>query len=102
MINTNVRIISRRILREFWEEHPDAAIALQTLFHDVEHAAWRTPSDIKAVYQNASFIANNRVVFNIKGNHYRLVVLVVYQHGLVDIRFIGRHEEYDRIDAGTI
>jgi mRNA interferase HigB len=97
-----MRIISRRILREFWEQHPDAAIPLQTWFHDVERATWTVPADIKAVYRNASFLANNRVVFNIKGNHYRLVVLVVYQHGVVYIRFVGTHEEYDRIDATTV
>lgn len=97
-----MRIISRRILREFWEKHPDATIALETWFHDVEHANWNAPTDIKAVYQNASFVANNRVVFNIKGNHYRLVVVVIYQHGVVYIRFVGTHEEYDRIDATTV
>jgi mRNA interferase HigB len=97
-----MRIISRRILREFWEKHPDATIALETWFHDVEHANWNTPTDIKAVYQNASFVANNRVVFNIKGNHYRLVVVVIYQYGVVYIRFVGTHEEYDRIDVTTI
>lgn len=97
-----MRIISRRILREFWIKHPDAAIALQTWFHDVERAAWNSPADIKAIYRNASFLANNWVVFNIKGNHYQLVVLVVYQHGVVYIRFVGTHEEYDRIDATTI
>jgi len=97
-----MRIISRRILREFWEKHPDASIALQTWFHDVERAAWNTPTDIKTVYQNASFVANNRVEFNIKGNHYRLVVVVVYQQGVVYIRFVGTHEEYDRIDVTTI
>jgi mRNA interferase HigB len=97
-----MRIISRRILREFWEKHPDAAIPLQTWFHDVERATWVSPADIKAVYRNASFLANNRVVFNIKGNHYRLVVLVVYQHGVVYIRFVGTHEEYGRIDAATV
>lgn len=97
-----MRIIGRRILREFWEKHPDATIALQTWFRDVEHASWISPADIKSVYRNASLVANNRVVFNIKGNHYRLVVLVVYQHGVVYIRFVGTHEEYDRIDAATI
>ena len=97
-----MRIISRRILREFWEKHPDATIALQTWFHDVEHASWTNPADIKAVYQNASIVANNQVVFNIKGNHYRLVVEVVYQHGVVYIRFAGTHEEYDWIDVTTI
>ena len=97
-----MRIISRRILREFWAQHPDSAIPLQTWFHDVERATWTGPADIKAVYRNASFLANNRVVFNIKGNHYRLVALVVFQHSVVYIRFVGTHEEYDRIDATTI
>lgn len=97
-----MRIISRRMLREFWEKHPDACIPLQTWYHDVERANWPGPADIKVVYRNASFLANNRVVFNIKGNRYRLVVLVVYQHGVVYIRFVGTHEEYDQIDATTI
>jgi mRNA interferase HigB len=97
-----MRIISRRLLREFWEKHPDSAIPLQTWFHDVKHANWTSPAEIKAVYQNASFVAHNRVVFNIKGNHYRLVVVVVYHHGMVYIRFVGTHEEYDRIDVTVI
>ncbi len=97
-----MRIISRRILREFWEKHPDSTVALQTWFHDVELANWGSPADIKAVYKNASIVANNRVVFNIKGNRYRLVVVVIYQHGVIYIRFVGTHEEYDRIDVTTI
>jgi mRNA interferase HigB len=97
-----MRIISRRILREFWGKHPDSEIPLQTWFHDVEHANWTTPADIKAVYQNASFVANNRVVFNIKGNHYRLVVVVIYLQSLIYIRFVGTHAEYDRIDVTVI
>ena len=90
------------MLREFWERHPNSAIPLQTWFHDVERSDWTEPADIKGVYRNASFLANNRVVFNIKGNHYRLVVLVVYQHSVVYIWFVGTHEEYDRIDASAI
>jgi mRNA interferase HigB len=97
-----MRIISRRILREFWVKHPDSAVPLQIWFHDVERATWNSPADIKSVYKNASIVANNRVVFNIKGNHYRLVVVVIYQHGVVYIRFVGTHEEYDRIDVTTI
>ncbi len=97
-----MRIISRRILREFWEKHPDASISLQTWFHDVERATWNGPADIKAVFRNASFLANNRVVFNIKGNRYRLIVVVVYQHSVVYVRFVGTHSEYDQIDAATI
>ncbi len=97
-----MRIISRRILREFWEKHPDAIVPLQTWFHDVAHATWSSPAEIKTVYHNASFVANNRVVFNIKGNRYRLVVVVIYSQGVVYIRFVGTHAEYDHIDAATI
>jgi mRNA interferase HigB len=97
-----MRIIRRRILREFREKHPDAAIPLQTWFHDVECATWSSSAGIKAVYRNASFLANNRVVFNIKGNHYRVVVVVIYQHSVVYIRFVGTHEEYDQIDVTTV
>ena len=97
-----MRIISRRILREFWEKHPDASVPLQAWFRDVEQANWKTLTDIKAIYKNASFVAKNRVVFNIKGNHYRIVVVVVYQHGVVYIRFVGTHSEYDMIDVTTI
>lgn len=97
-----MRIIARKALRSFWETHPDAQQALQAWYHDVKRAAWRTPSDIKDVYRTASFIGQNRVVFNIKGNKYRLVVVVAYEHGIVYIRFVGTHKEYDRINAATI
>ena len=97
-----MRIISRRILREVWEKHPDATTPLQTWFHDVERATWNSPTDIKENYRNASIVANNCVVFNIKGNRYRLVVVVIYQHDVVYIRFVGTHEEYDQIDVSTI
>lgn len=97
-----MRIISRKLLRVFWETHPDAALPLQTWYRDVSEAEWNSPADIKTIYKNASIIANNRVVFNIKGNHYRLVVLVAYRHGMVYVRFVGTHAQYDRIDAATI
>ncbi len=71
-------------------------------YHDVGNAEWKGPADIKAVYRNASFVANNRVVFNIRGNHYRLVVLVEYVNERVRIRFVGTHKEYDAIDASKI
>lgn len=82
--------------------HPDAQPSLQAWFADVKQAEWKTPTDIKNLYRNASFIANNRVVFNIKGNKYRLVVAVQYEYGIVYIRFVGTHLEYDKIDAVTI
>ncbi len=97
-----MRIISRKILVEFWERHPNAQQSLQAWYADVRHTTWQVPADIKTVYRNASFVANNRVVFNIKGNRYRLVVAIQYEYGIVYIRFIGSHQEYDKIDAGTI
>jgi mRNA interferase HigB len=100
--NEMMRIISRRILREFWEKHPDSTLALQTWYQDVERATWKSPADIKEFHNNASFVANNRIVFTIKGNHYRLVVVVVYQYGVVYIRFVGTHQEYNRIDVNKI
>jgi mRNA interferase HigB len=97
-----MRIISRKALREFWERHPDAQPSLQAWYADAKFASWRTPADIKRVYRNASIVANNRAVFNIRGNRYRLVVPINYEYGIVYIRFVGTHEEYDRIDAATI
>ena len=97
----SVRIISRRTLRLYWEKHADAATALQTWYHSVEHASWKKPEDIKAMYADASFVGN-RVIFNIKGNRYRLVVVVVYRSGTVYIRFVGTHQEYDDIDVRKI
>jgi mRNA interferase HigB len=97
-----VRIISRKTLRGFWEKHPDAEQPLQTWFFDVKHARWKSPADIKNVYRNVSFLADNRVVFNIKGNKYRIIAAVQYNFGLVYIRFVGTHKDYDKIDAATI
>ena len=98
----SMRIISRKTLREFWERHPDARQSLQAWYADVKHATWKTPADIKNTYRNASIVANTRVVFNIKGNKYRLVVAVQYEYGIVYIRFIGTHREYDKIDVTAI
>ena len=97
-----MRLIALGTLRNFWDRHPDAEIPLRSWYADASRADWRRPADIKAAYRNASFIANNRVVFNIKGNDYRLVAAVHYNRGMMFIRFIGTHREYGRIDAHTI
>ncbi len=101
-----MHIISRKRLKEFWERHPDARPALQSWLEDAKRAQWHAPTDIKQIYANASIIGNNRVVFNIKGNRYRLVVAVRYATaqygGTIYIRFIGTHSEYNKIDAETI
>jgi mRNA interferase HigB len=97
-----MRIIALKILREFWEAHPNARQPLQAWYEDAKHALWLSPLDIKATYRNASIVANNRVIFNIKGNDYRLIVAVNYRFGIAYIRFIGTHFEYDRVDATLI
>ncbi len=71
-------------------------------YNDAKHAGWKNPMDIKTVFRNASFVGNDRVVFNLKGNTYRLVVSISYEHGIVFIRFLGTHQEYDRIDAAKV
>jgi mRNA interferase HigB len=97
-----MRIIARKALRQFWEQHPDAEQALKAWYHDAKQAAWISPNDIRQVYATASIIANNRVVFNIRGNRYRLVVAINYGYQIIYIRFVGTHQEYDQIDAATI
>jgi mRNA interferase HigB len=97
-----MRIIALKTLRLFWEQHPDAQQALQAWYRDAKRATWKAPADIRNVYRNASIVGNNRVVFNIRGNQYRLVVAVNYPSGLIYIRFIGTHQDYDKIDVATI
>jgi mRNA interferase HigB len=97
-----MRILSRSTLRDFWKFHPDAEEALKTWYYEASRADWKSPVDVKTVHRNASIISNNRVVFNIKGNRYRLIVAVRYEIGIIFIRFIGTHAEYDKADAETI
>lgn len=97
-----MRIIALGTLRDFWKTHPPAESPLRSWYALASRADWGAPADIKAAYRNASFIANNRVVFNIKGNDYRLVVAVHYNRGMMFVRFVGTHREYDRIDATSI
>lgn len=97
-----MRIIAFKTLREFWARHPQAEMPLRGWYTEVSHADWKTPAAIKAIHRNASFLPNNRVVFNIKGNDFRLVVAVRYTQGLMFVRFVGSHAEYERIDASTI
>lgn len=97
-----MRIIALRALRDFWHRHPDAEIPLRSWYAAASRAEWRNPAEVKAAYRNASVVANNRVVFNVKGNDYRLVVAVHYNRGLMFIRFVGTHRDYDKIDAANI
>ena len=97
-----MRIISRKRLAEFWEIHPDAEQPLRAWYAETKKANWKTPAEIKAIYRSVSILPHNRVVFNIKGNDYRMVMIVEYTQGKLFIRFSGTHSEYDRIDATTI
>ena len=94
--------ISKATLVAFWQTHPASKHALQTWFEDASRAAWRSPQDIKLRYASASFVSSNRVVFNIKGNDYRLVVAVAYRFGAVYVKFLGTHKQYDAVDAITV
>ena len=97
-----MRVISKAVLIAFWIRPPAAKQALQTWFEDATHAQWKTPQDIKLRYSSASFVAANRVVFNIKGNEYRLVVAVAYRFAALYVKFVGTHAEYDAINAATV
>jgi len=97
-----MRVIAKKILRSFWNLHPDSEQSLRAWYAKTKFANWRTPSDVKNDYRNASFVSNNRIVFNIKGNTYRLVVALNYEFSIVYIRFIGTHSEYDKTDVTTI
>ncbi|HVA55119.1 MAG TPA: type II toxin-antitoxin system HigB family toxin [Gammaproteobacteria bacterium] len=97
-----MRVIALRTLREFWQRHPQDEIPLRAWHAVAIRADWKTPADVKADYRQTSFLAGNRVVFNIKGNDYRLIAALHYRRGLLYVRFVGTHRNYDRIDAATI
>ena len=97
-----MHVITFKKLKVCWELHPDTEQPLRAWYQHAGKAAWRTPEDVKRDFASASIIANNRVVFNIKGNAYRLVVKIEYQLGRIYIRFVGTHREYDAVDAETI
>ncbi|MDF2777534.1 MAG: type toxin-antitoxin system HigB family toxin [Enterobacteriaceae bacterium] len=97
-----MKIISVKTLKEFWAVHPDAEQSLKAWHDEVLQAEWKTPTDIKAQYRNASILKNRRVVFNIKGNDYRLIVSIAYLRGWVYVKFIGTQKEYDAINAESV
>lgn len=91
-----MRLAGTDIIDLFTRKHANAKAALRTWRVEVERANWKTPQDIKGRYRSADFLSNNRVIFNIKGNHYRLVVKVRYQNGIVLIEWVGTHAEYSK------
>lgn len=97
-----MRVIALKALRDFWEKHPQVEVPLRAWHAIASRADWRSPADVKAAYRAASVLGGNRVVFNIQGNEFRLVVAVHYTRGLIYIRFVGTHQQYDRINAEEI
>ncbi len=89
-------------MRIFWESHPDSEQQLKSWFQETSSAQWKTPNDVKREFPSASILNDNRIVFNIKGNNYRLIVKINYNHQMIWIRFIGTHAEYDKINANLI
>jgi mRNA interferase HigB len=97
-----MRVIAIKYLRDFWLRHPDVEQPLRAWLTEAGRAEWKIPADITAQFTTASVLKSRRVVFNIKGNDYRLVAAVAYQFGAVYIKFIGTHAAYDRINADTV
>lgn len=98
-----MNIYNKSSIIEFYKKHPDSKIPLEIWFEEVESKSWKTPNEVKRDFGgNASVLKNSRVVFNVKGNDYRLVAAINYENGWVFIKFIGTHVEYDHIDSNTI
>jgi mRNA interferase HigB len=97
-----MRILSERALKEYWEQIPEARGELEAWHAEARNADWKTPADIKDQYGSASILKGSRVVFNVCGNKYRLVVRINYDYGMIYIRFVGTHKEYDAIDAEIV
>lgn len=93
-----MRVFARKILREFWEKHPDSEEQLSTWYKEANKANWTSPADIKSEYAKASILKDKKVIFNVCGNKYRLVVRINYQRKWVFILFIGTHIEYDNLN----
>jgi mRNA interferase HigB len=98
-----MQIIAKSTLRAFWQTHPQAEMPLRAWYAAVESAEWKTPADVKRLFgANIDFVGDNRIIFDISGNKYRLIVHVAYAYRRVLIKFIGTHSEYEKIDAETV
>ncbi|WP_299355735.1 type II toxin-antitoxin system HigB family toxin [Mucilaginibacter sp.] len=97
-----MRVIAKSTLREFWEKHSDCEQQLKSWYQEASRANWRNSNEIKTEYPSASILQDNRIVFNIKGNNYRLIIRINFAYQMIWIRFVGTHSEYDKIDANKI
>lgn len=97
-----MRVISKKILKDFWVKYPDSEQQLKAWYLEANTSYWNNPNEIKKEYPSASILKENRVVFNIKGNKYRLIVRIAFKYQMIWVRFVGTHEEYNKIDANKI
>jgi mRNA interferase HigB len=97
-----LRVIAKKILREFWEIHSDCEQQLKSWYQEAEKATWKNLNELKNDFPNASILNDKRVCFNIKGNSYRLIVRINFHYQMIWIRFIGTHSDYGKIDANKI
>ena len=101
-ITRQVSVIAQRTLRAFWEKHPKAEQPLRSWLQEMRRGSFPKPSDVRRHYRSADFVGDDRVIFNIGGNKYRLVAHMSYRRQIAFIKFIGTHKQYDRIDAATV
>jgi mRNA interferase HigB len=97
-----MRIIARKTLVNFWKKYPDSEQSLKSWFDEAKKAEWKNPNEVKQQYNNASVISGKRIIFNIKGNDYRLIVDIEFRLKIIFIVWIGTHEDYNKINARTI
>ncbi|HRP88586.1 MAG TPA: type II toxin-antitoxin system HigB family toxin [Edaphocola sp.] len=97
-----MRVIAKKILREFWEKHADCEQQLKSWYQEADKGTWKNLNELKNEYPSASILEDNSVCFNIKGNNYRLIAKINFGYQMIWIRFIGTHAEYDKIDANKI
>ena len=103
MVHIAMQIVALRTLKQFWHLHPTAEMPLRNWYANVSQAIWETPHDVKAAYgASVDFVGGNRIIFDIGGNKYRLIVHVSYLYKRVLVKFIGTHKDYDRIDPETV
>jgi mRNA interferase HigB len=98
-----MQVIARRTLKEFWVRHPPAEGPIKAWFATVDKAHWSRPAEVKRQFgATVDFVGDNRVIFDLGGNKYRLIAHISYEFGRVLVKFIGTHAEYDRIDPETV
>ena len=97
-----MNVVARKTLQAFWTRHPPARGPLTSWYNHVKAADWRSPQDVRDDFRSADFVGDNRVIFDVGGNKYRVVVRISYTFKQVLVKFVGTYAEYDRIDVETV